>query len=177
MARVEIPFERFQVAPVQAWEGDAFLLAAGDLGARDWNCMTVAWGSFGVMWGKPLAMIVVRPTRYTWHFTEKHPTFTLSAFPAEWSEALAYCGNHSGRDVDKMKETGLTPEPARAVAAPAFRQAELVVECRKIYGHDFDPRAFLEPWIAANYPSKDYHRMYFGEIVAITGTAAYIAKE
>ncbi len=177
MARVEIPFERFQVAPVKAWGDDSFLLAAGDLAARDWNCMTVAWGSFGVMWGKPLAMIVVRPSRYTWHFTERHPTFTLCAFPREWGAALAYCGEHSGRDVDKMKETGLTPEAARVVAAPAFREADLVVECRKIYRQDFDPRAFLESWVAGNYPAKDYHCMYFGEIVAISGTAAHIAKE
>lgn len=177
MARTDIPFERFQVAPVKAWGIDSLLLAAGDLAARDWNCMAVGWGSFGVMWGKPLAMIVVRPTRYTWRFTEKHPTFTLSAFPAAFHEALSYCGNHSGRDVDKMKATGLTPEPAKAVAAPAFAEAELVVECRKMYSHDFDPRAFLQEWIDSNYPAKDYHRMYFGEIVAISGTSKYLARE
>jgi hypothetical protein len=28
-------------------------------------------------------------------------------------------------------------------------------------------------YIEGNYPDKDYHRVYFGEILAAAGTAAY----
>ena len=57
-----------------------------------------------------------------------------------------------------------------------FAEAELVVECRKIYFDDLEPRQFLADWIEPNYPKKDYHRMYFGEILAISGVAKYRAK-
>jgi len=177
MDLVDIPFERFTVAPVKAWEKDWLLLAAGDLAAGDWNCMTVAWGAFGVMWARPLALIVVRPTRHTHGFTERYDTFTLTAFPGNLRPALSYCGSHSGRDGDKAKACGITPVPARAVKAPGFAEAELVVECRKTFVDRMEPGHFLADWIEASYPKKDYHTMYFGEIVAISGTPKYLAAE
>ena len=177
MERIDIPPDRFVVAPVKAWEKDWLLLAAGNLAVKDWNCMTVAWGAFGVMWARPMAMIVVRPTRYTHGFMERLDAFTLSAFPEALRPALSYCGSNSGRDGDKAKASGITPVPARVVAAPAFAEAELVVECRKIYADRLKPGHFLVDWIEASYPNKDYHTMYFGEVVAVSGTAAYLAAE
>ncbi len=58
-------------------------------------------------------------------------------------------------------------------AAPAFAEAELVIECRKIYRDALEPKGFLDPQIESNYPQKDYHSVYFGEIVAIRGEAKY----
>jgi hypothetical protein len=55
------------------------------------------------------------------------------------------------------------------VAAPGFAEAELILECRKIYWDDMAPGHFLDPSIEKNYPQKDYHRIYFGEIVAAYG--------
>jgi flavin reductase (DIM6/NTAB) family NADH-FMN oxidoreductase RutF len=124
-----------------------------------------------------MAMIVVRPTRHTHGFLERYDTFTLSSFPETLHPALDYCGSHSGRDGDKAKAAGITPVAARKVKAPAFAEADLVVECRKIYFDDLEPRQFLADWIEANYPNKDYHRMYFGEILAIAGVAKYRAKD
>jgi flavin reductase (DIM6/NTAB) family NADH-FMN oxidoreductase RutF len=167
--RKDIPVERFQVPVVHAWSKQWLLLASGDFGKKDYNCMTVGWGGFGVMWGRPLAMIVVRPTRHTWLFTEKWDSFTLSAFPEDRREALSYLGSHSGRDGDKIAASGLTPVASRMVASPGFDEAELIVECRKMYFQDLDPSHFLDPSIEESYPKKDYHRMYFGQIVSVSG--------
>jgi flavin reductase (DIM6/NTAB) family NADH-FMN oxidoreductase RutF len=79
--------------------------------------------------------------------------------------------------VNKVKECGLTPVPSREVQAPGFDEAELILECRKIYYSDFDPAHFLADFIEPNYPEKDYHRMYFGWIVSAWGTAQYRMKE
>ena len=177
MDRFDIPFDRFLAPPIKTWEKDWLLLAAGDFAANDWNCMTVAWGAFGVMWSKPLAMIVVRPTRHTYRFLERHDSFTLSGFHEQHRQALSYCGSRSGRDGDKAKACGITPIGARTVKAPGFAEAELVVECRKMYFDDLDPRHFLEGWIESGYTNRDYHRMYFGEIVVISGVAKYLAEE
>lgn len=149
------------------------LLTAGDFKAGRFNAMTVSWGSLGTMWNKPLAMAVVRPQRYTREFLETHDTFTLCAFRPAHRHALEILGSKSGRHGDKMAESGLTPVAATAVDAPVYDEAELALECRKTHWQDLDPAGFLSPAIAANYLKKDYHRIYFGEIVAVTGTDAY----
>jgi flavin reductase (DIM6/NTAB) family NADH-FMN oxidoreductase RutF len=55
------------------------------------------------------------------------------------------------------------------VAAPSFAEAKLIFECRKMYWQDIDPSHFLLPEIDGNYPHKDYHRAYFGEVLAVLG--------
>jgi flavin reductase (DIM6/NTAB) family NADH-FMN oxidoreductase RutF len=69
---------------------------------------------------------------------------------------------------------GLTPVPASQVAAPAFEQAELIIECRKIYHDVFHPKNFLSNDIEGNYNGSNYHSIYFGEILAIQGVGRYI---
>ena len=159
----------------KAWKRDWFLLTAGDYASGKYNTMTVAWGSIGIMWDRPFVMVVVRPTRYTYEFMEEYPTYTLSLLPSKFRKALNYCGTKSGRDVDKIADTGLTPIASQQVAAPGFDEAELIIECRQIYTDDYDPQKFLAPKIDDNYRSKDYHRIYFGQIEAVWGTAAYRA--
>jgi flavin reductase (DIM6/NTAB) family NADH-FMN oxidoreductase RutF len=168
--RSDISVEAFLVPAARVWDRQWLLLAAGDFSKKDYNCMTVGWGSFGVMWGRPLAMIVVRPTRHTWQLMERSDSFSLSAFPEEYRGCLSWCGSHSGRDGDKAAAAGLTAIACRSIRSPGFEEAELIIECRKTYWSDFDPSHFIAPGIEANYPNKDYHRMYFGEILAITGT-------
>jgi flavin reductase (DIM6/NTAB) family NADH-FMN oxidoreductase RutF len=168
-----IPTADFVHRSYHLWELQWLLLTSGDFEAGDFNSMTVAWGSFGVMWSKPFALVVVRPTRYTYGFIDKYETFTLTAFPKEYRKALQLLGTRSGRDGDKIAQAGLTPVPSAQVAAPAFSEAELVIECRKSYWDDLDNSHFLDPSIEKSYPERDYHRMYFGEIVMISGTAEY----
>ena len=174
MELTNIPIDRYVAHSYGLWEHSWLLLTSGDFAAHDFNCMTVSWGGLGQMWGRPIAMVVVRPQRYTRQFIEKYPTFTLCAFPRLYRPALNLLGSRSGRDGDKIAASGLIPAASTCVAAPGYDQAELILECRKIYWHDFDPAHFLEPEIDKNYPTGDYHRMYFGEILAVRGTAAYL---
>ena len=167
MAWSRINPQTFSVKIVDLWDNQWLVLAAGDFGKKDFNAMTVGWGAFGVMWGRPYAQAVVRPTRYTHQFMEKYDTFTLTAFPPQFRSALQLLGSRSGRDGDKIKASGLTPEASQVVAAPSFVEANLVIECRKIYWQDIDPAHFVDPSIHAHYPRRDYHRVYFGEILAI----------
>ena len=173
MDRIDIPVEEFTVQPLQLLSQQWMLLCAGDYAKNDFNMMTIGWGSFGTMWKKPFVQVVVRPGRYTYEYLEKYDDFTLTAFPPQFREALNICGGKSGRDIDKLKETGLVPVESSKVKSPGFQQAELIVECKKMYYADIKPKHFLDPAIAKNYPKKDYHRSYFGEILAISGTGIY----
>lgn len=156
------------------WEKDWLLLGSGDFKAGQFNAMTVAWGSFGVMWGRPFAQVVVRPSRYTFPLMNDYPTFTLTAFGNEHKKALGLLGSKSGRDSDKIAESGLTPVPGIVVPAPTFSEAILSIECRKLYWQDMDPRHFTDPILESNYNGGDYHRIFFGEIVHIEGVKAFM---
>ena len=173
MERQSISVENFLTKTHDLWANQWLLLTSGDFEHEHFNTMTVGWGSFGTMWSKPFAQVVVRPGRYSYEFMEKYESFTLSAFPNAQKKALTLLGSKSGRDGDKISESGLTPVAASQVAAPTFEEAELVVECRKMYWDDLKPERFLDPTIDNHYPLKDYHRIYFGEILAITGADTY----
>lgn len=130
------------------------------------NTMTASWGGFGVLWKRYVSMIFVRPQRYSMEFLEREESYTLNFFDREHRKALAYCGSHSGREVDKDKQTGLTA--CFDLAAPYYEQARIVMVCRKLHGQMLDPACFLEPTIdAENYPEKDYHKLFIGEITKV----------
>jgi flavin reductase (DIM6/NTAB) family NADH-FMN oxidoreductase RutF len=173
MQRQPIDPSRVTLPVFHTWDNQWFLLTAGDFETGKFNSMTVGWGAFGVMWKKPMALVVVRPTRHTFRFMEEHRDFTVCSFGSGQRQALEFCGSHSGRDMDKIARCGLTPVASTRVAAPGFDEAELIVECRKMYSDDFDPRRFLAEFIESNYPKKDYHRLYIGEVLAVFGTARY----
>jgi flavin reductase (DIM6/NTAB) family NADH-FMN oxidoreductase RutF len=75
-------------------------------------------------------------------------------------------GMLSGRDGDKLSKTGLTLKKSTNISAPSYNEASLILECRKIYFQDMDPKGFVDKTIQDNYLADDYHRIYFGEIVA-----------
>ncbi len=176
MSRILIPSDDLLVKAHDLWANQWLLLTSGDYAAGDYNTMTVAWGSLGTMWGKPFAQIVVRFSRFTFEFTERYDSFTLSALPRDLKPALQLLGSRSGRDGDKIAESKLTPIASTQVASPGFDQAELIIECRKIYWDDMNPAHFLDPTIEKNYGDRDYHRIYFGEVVATWGTPKYASK-
>ena len=163
----------FSVQPHDLFDRQMVLLTCGDFSKGEFNCMTIGWGSIGTMWNKPYVSVVVRPTRHTFYFMEKYPDFTLTAFPDAFKKDLAYLGSHSGRDEDKLAKTQLTPIKAQQLTAPNYAQAELCIECRQIYSADFLPSNFKSPDLETHYPKKDYHRVYYGEIICIQGDIKY----
>lgn len=177
MNLVDIPPANLTARTHHLWLKQWLLLTAGDFAEGEFNTMTVGWGSLGTMWNKPFAQVVVRPTRHTYGFMERYDTFTLCSFPESHRPDLQLLGTASGRDGDKIARTGLTPVAARSVAAPVFREANLIIECRKIYFDDLRPTQFLAPEIEKAYPDKDYHRVYFGEILEARGERGYRSDE
>ncbi len=143
-------------------ESDWMLLTAGIAGK--YNMMTAAWGGLGILWRKPVAYIFIRPQRYTYEFAEKYPNLTISFFGEDQRHILNLCGSKSGRDIDKMNIDGLTPIEMDS-GAVSFKEARLILDCRKIYFDDLEPSGFVDQSIDKNYPIKDYHRMYVCEIL------------
>ena len=161
---VEIDVTRLSVDAVDLWMNRWLLLTAGTY--DDCNMMTVAWGSIGCMWSKPFAQVVVRPQRHTRKYIDQSDSFTLCAFPEKYRKYLQTLGTLSGKDGDKLSQTGLTLMGSQKVSAPSYNEANLILECRTMYRQDMDPSGFLDKTIQDNYAADDYHRIYFGEILA-----------
>lgn len=159
------------------FSSQAALVTAGSI--DNFNGCTIGWGSMGNIWGRdghtlPIVTVYVHPARYTCDFLKANSTFTVSFFPKEYRKALGYMGSHSGRDGDKVSAAGLTP---LAVGdSVAYREANLVFLCRKLYQHEFEQEG-LYPEICEYYKSNpqsfprdasgDWHAhyMFVGEIL------------
>jgi flavin reductase (DIM6/NTAB) family NADH-FMN oxidoreductase RutF len=157
----EIPVSELMFNPFTMIGKEWLLVSAGS--AEQCNTMTASWGGLGILWNKPVSTIYIRPTRYTLEFLDREPYYSLCVLGEGHRAALNYCGSHSGRDGDKIKTAGLTP--VFAEKAPYFAEAKLVFLCRKLYKQNMDPACFLDSSIdGVNYPKKDYHRIFIGEI-------------
>ena len=140
-----------------------------------YNAMTIAWGQIGSVWDKydtkmhdifPVATVYVRPSRYTKEFMDSQETFALNYFKAEQRKALGILGSKSGRNTDKIKLAGLTP--CFENNTMFFQEAKLVILCRKIYQQELSEDGFIDSKIVErNYPLKDFHTMYVGEIIQV----------
>lgn len=138
------------------------LLTAGNKDA--YNMMTVSWGMMGELWNKEVCAVFVRPQRYTFEFTEKGEYFTLSILPEEMKKSVhSICGSKSGRDIDKVKETGITPYVDGDYVA--YEEAEIIICCKKLYAQKMEESCFVDKsLIEKNYSLRDWHTMYICEI-------------
>ncbi len=139
------------------------LLTAGDQDA--FNTMTISWGGLGTLWGKPVATVYVRTSRHTHDFMDANEYFTVSFYPEACRETLGVLGSKSGRDMDKMKASGLTP--VIAGASVTFEEAEVTLVCRKLYRQELNVADMPEDVARTMYAGQATHDMYIGEIVDI----------
>jgi len=161
MSFKEIKPEELQKNPFTMIGKEWLLVTAEKEGKA--NTMTASWGGVGVMWGKNVAFLVLRPQRYTKEFVDASKTFSLSVLDESFRKTYGYLGSVSGRNEDKIAKSGLTV--VHEGETPYFEEANTVLVCRKLYAQEYRPECFLEEepdkkW----YPDKDYHTMYIAEI-------------
>lgn len=165
----EIRADQLELCPYERIAHDWMLVTAGSL-EQGYNTMTASWGQLGSLWGKggglPTAVIYIRPQRYTKQFVDACDYFSLSFYPKDCHEALAYLGCHSGRDENKVAAVGF--HPCGDEHTVWFEEADLVLICRKLYQAPIVESGFTDPSLVEScYPQKDFHEMYVGEIVKI----------
>jgi len=162
----KITYKELSDEAIKLIADDWMLVAAGNF-TNKFNMMTANWGGLGWLWNKPVAFIFVRPQRYTYEFTEKEVYFTLTFFEEKYRDILKLMGSKSGRDMNKMTQSGLTPFETENKSI-AFKEARLILECKKIYASTLNAESFIDKSIDSNvYSKKDYHKMYIGEIMNI----------
>ncbi|NLW58898.1 MAG: flavin reductase family protein [Firmicutes bacterium] len=163
----DIAFNEYaQEVITQLANGGAFLTVK-DPGQNRANIMTIGWGTIGYIWRKPIFMVMVRYSRHTYGLLEKTGEFTVSVpLNQDRRKELLICGRQSGRDLDKFKECGFTPEKGKTVDTPIIKECPLHFECRVVYQQAMEPGQLSPELRSSCYPTPDYHVLYYGEILA-----------
>ena len=142
------------------------LLTAGN--SEKFNSCTIMYGAIGMIWSKNAYFAFVKPERYTFDFVKDSDFFTISYFPKEFSKIHKIFGYKSGREVDKVAETGITPEFLEN--AVAYKEANEIFVCKKIYFKQMDKNFEPEDVLKKYNDPKDIifgesHYALIGEIV------------
>lgn len=141
----------------------AFLTCKAD---NEVNTMTISWGSIGFVWHKPMFTVLVRKSRHTHEIIEKCGEFTVSVpFDDKTKNALAICGSKSGREINKIKECNLELKDGKNISIPVIKGCGAHYECKVVFKQDMCPNLLDEDIDKASYGAKDYHTVYYGEIV------------
>jgi flavin reductase (DIM6/NTAB) family NADH-FMN oxidoreductase RutF len=163
MARVEAEYTYGLDRTLNALSHGGLLLA-GTKADGSSNAMVIGWGTVGVIWGLPMMVVLVRPSRYTYGFIEESGVFTVNVPAPEMKELVRVCGTQSGRDVDKLAD--VPSSMGTKVPCVTLDACPIVYECQVVHWNDVLPDA-LGPGIQSRaYPQGDFHRLYYGQIMA-----------
>lgn len=123
------------------------------------NIITIAWAGT-VCTNPPMLSISVRPERYSYLILKETGEFVVNLTTRELAYATDYCGVKSGAEVDKFRETGLTPLPAEKVKAPLIGESPVNLECR----------------VCRMMPLGSHH-MFLAEVVAVHADRKYMDEK
>lgn len=165
MAKSDVAFSDHFEQFCEGLRRDGLLLVSLDEGGRP-NAMTIGWATLGIIWGRPMCLVLVRPSRYTYGCIEATGDFTVNVPPLDLAEHVLFCGTKSGRDYDKFAECGFTAAPGREVKSPTIEECALCYECRTVHRNDVIPEQFAPEIVGEFYGAGDFHRVYYGQIVA-----------
>lgn len=137
--------------PIQLIGGDWMLITAGN--EEKFNSMTASWGGWGV-WNTPVTFIFVHSDRYTYQFLEREEYYTLTFFdPKKYRGVMKNIfGTKSGRDTDKIKESGLTP--LWTGESFSYQEARMIIVCKKRFS-------------VFTGPENNSHKQYTGDILSV----------
>ena len=131
----------------------------------NFNTMTISWGGMGTLWGRPVATVYIRTSRYTHDFVDANDYFTISFYPDKYKKVLGVLGSKSGREMDKRHDSGLTPQFLDK--GITFKEAKYTLVCRKLFRQQLAVENIPEDVVSTYYKNDAPHDMYIAEVVEI----------
>jgi len=145
--------------------GNVWMLVGAETDGKP-NAMTASWGGLGVMWGKNVSFVVIRPQRYTKELVDAADRFSLSFLSDSYQKQKGYFGSVSGRDEDKIAASGLQILHENCV--PYFADASMAILCKKLFMQPYLEDSFLDKSLVEKwYPNRDFHTLYISEVEKI----------
>ncbi len=172
MERQSVPYDH-QLGKTLSMLHRPGLLLVGTMPSGESNVMTIGWGTVGIIWGRPIFIVMVRPSRHTYGFIEEAQEFTVNVPTPDMDEWVAVCGSKSGRDMDKFGEYDMAISPGQDVTTVTIDDCPMVYECRVMHRNDVLPPNLASEAEWSFYRGQDYHRVYFGEILGTYASDDY----
>ncbi len=160
---MDMTAKELKLKPFTLFDEDWALLTAGKVDNH--NSMTISWGEIGTLWHYDVVTVYVKPLRYTHDFMERNDLFVVSFFDESFRKALSLMGSKSGRDINKDKESHLTPTSYKGTTI--YKEAKLSLICKKIYQNDLVLENMPEEEKRRYYEKEAPHTMYIGEILEV----------
>jgi flavin reductase (DIM6/NTAB) family NADH-FMN oxidoreductase RutF len=113
-----------------------------------------------------LLLITVSPKRHNHKLISESREFVMNIPDKSLLEAVDFCGSCSGRDVDKFKESGLTPLPAKKVKAPIVKECMAHLECKVRDEFTVGDHTVFVGEVVAAYANKDMFTLDEGRLKA-----------
>lgn len=159
-----MPIDLIEMNPFTKFGKEWALITAGN--KQNANAMTISWGGVGVLWGKNVAFIFVRDSRYTKELLDANDFFSITFLSEAYRDSLNYCGSHSGRDMNKIENAGLTLATRHSI--PYIDEGNFILLCEKMSATRLTEDSFLKPKIMDKwYADGDMHTMYIAEIIDV----------
>jgi len=171
MERIPVAYD-YQLNKTLARLTNPGLLLAATKPSGQSNVMTIGWGTVGIIWGRPIFIVLVRPSRYTYEFIEDSGAFTVNVPTEEMRPWVGFCGSRSGREVDKFAAYQMTISQGQQVAAVTIDACPMVYECKVVHHNDVIPAHLDREVELGAYKGSNYHRLYYGQILG-----AYAAQD
>ncbi len=138
----------------------------------DENIITIAMVHI-FSFSPPLIGIGVSPDRYSHSLLKKFKEFVVNIPTKELLEKVSFCGENSGRDIDKFKATGLEKEKSMKVSAPSIKDCPANLECKVIKEIETGDHTWFIGKVLSVRVAKDYNKeeaiLYWGGLYRIPG--------
>jgi len=164
MVKVEVPFNYLMDKTIDAMRSPGLLLTSVSLDGRA-NVMAIGWGLLGMVWRKPIFLVLVRPSRFTHRLISETGEFVVNVPKKDMGDIVSYCGSVSGSKNDKIREKGIRTVPGIKVKVPSIADCPIHYECKVVYKMQIDP-AVISKDLLEIYKDGDYHTLFFGEVLA-----------
>ncbi|HRH96576.1 MAG TPA: flavin reductase family protein [Prosthecobacter sp.] len=145
------------------------------------NIMTLSWHMM-MDFEPPLVGCVVSDRNHSFSLLKAAKTCVINIPTVEIAEKVVGCGNTSGAKTDKFKRFGLTPLPAKKVAAPLIQECYANLECRvvdttRVSKYGLFVLEVVQAWInpAVKDPRTLHHRGH-GRFMVAGGTIKLNSK-
>ena len=138
--------KELNINPFTKLDKEFALVTAGT--KERFNSMTISWGMMGTIYNEKAVTIYIRESRYTMEFLKDEDYFTITFLNDENKKAFGIMGSKSGRDANKVEESGLTP--LFLDKGITYEEKKEVLVCRKIYMDELKKENL----------SNDFHKFY-----------------
>ena len=95
----------------------------------EYNIITISWtGTINT--NPPMCYISVRPERHSYEIIKRNKEFVINLTNEKLCKITDFNGVRSGKDINKFKESELTPVPARKLNTVMIGESPVNIECK-----------------------------------------------